>query len=109
MNIFRVAITLLFVVVLPLNSFSHSGRTDSQGGHNNRKTGGYHYHNKKATPTYNRSNSSEKSTDTCSSRCSKSGACSYHGGVDCTAGPDTDGSVICNDGWRNSSVTYLCK
>ena len=24
--------------------FSHSGRTDSSGGHYNRKTGGYHYH-----------------------------------------------------------------
>jgi len=28
-------------------SISHSGRTDASGGHNNRKTGGYHYHNKK--------------------------------------------------------------
>ncbi|KKT28768.1 MAG: hypothetical protein UW14_C0003G0016 [Candidatus Yanofskybacteria bacterium GW2011_GWA2_44_10] len=35
-----------------------------------------------------------------------SGACSYHGGVDCGAGPDYDGSVICNDGWRDSSVGY---
>ncbi len=26
-------------------SMAHSGRTDSSGGHNNRKTGGYHYHN----------------------------------------------------------------
>ena len=26
-------------------ALSHSGRTDSRGGHNNRKTGGYHYHN----------------------------------------------------------------
>jgi hypothetical protein len=24
---------------------AHSGRTDSSGGHNNRSTGGYHYHN----------------------------------------------------------------
>ena len=35
-----------------------------------------------------------------------SGACSYHGGVDCNAGSDHDGSVICNDGWRDSSVGY---
>ena len=35
-----------------------------------------------------------------------SGACSYHGGVDCSAGADWDGSVICNDGWRESSVSY---
>ena len=34
------------------------------------------------------------------------GACSGHDGVNCTAGPDTDGSVICNDGWTGSSVYY---
>jgi hypothetical protein len=35
-----------------------------------------------------------------------SGACSGHGGVSCGSGKDSDGSVICNDGWRNSSVLY---
>ncbi len=35
-----------------------------------------------------------------------SGACSWHGGVNCSAGQDWDGSVICNDGWRDSSVSY---
>lgn len=35
-----------------------------------------------------------------------SGACSGHGGVDCGAGRDYDGSVICSDGWRKSSVSY---
>ena len=37
--------------------FSHSGRTDSSGGHYNRKTGGYHYHRtpKSSTSTYSRS------------------------------------------------------
>lgn len=35
-----------------------------------------------------------------------SGACSGHGGVSCSAGRDSDGSVICNDGWRGSSVSY---
>lgn len=35
-----------------------------------------------------------------------SGACSGHGGVSCNAGSDSDGSVICKDGWRNSSVSY---
>ena len=35
-----------------------------------------------------------------------SGACSYHGGVDCAAGPQADGTVICNDGWTGSSVSY---
>lgn len=34
--------------------FSHSGRTDSSGGHYNRKTGKYHYHGtpKSSTSTY---------------------------------------------------------
>ncbi len=35
-----------------------------------------------------------------------SGACSYHGGVNCSAGADFDGSVICMDGWRDSTVLY---
>ena len=37
----------------------------------------------------------------------KQGACSHHGVVNCSAGPDRDGSVICNDGWRGSSVDYV--
>lgn len=45
----------------------------------------------------------------CSQDCdSGQGACSGHGGVNCAAGPDSDGSVICNDGWRDSSVRYRC-
>lgn len=34
------------------------------------------------------------------------GTCSYHGGVNCSAGSDYDGSAICNDGWRDSSESY---
>lgn len=36
----------------------------------------------------------------------KSGCCSGHGGVSCGAGPQSDGSVICNDGWTGSSCSY---
>jgi hypothetical protein len=35
-----------------------------------------------------------------------SGACSSHYGVNCSIGPDSDGSVVCNDGWRDSSADY---
>jgi hypothetical protein len=35
-----------------------------------------------------------------------SGACSDHGGVNCSTGPNIDGSVVCNDGWMDSSVKY---
>ncbi|MDP3697163.1 MAG: hypothetical protein Q8R55_03980 [Candidatus Taylorbacteria bacterium] len=34
------------------------------------------------------------------------GTCSWHGGVDCRAMADWDGSAICNDGWRDSSEKY---
>ena len=34
-----------------------------------------------------------------------SGACSYHGGVNCKL-KYTQLEVVCNDGWTNSSVTY---
>lgn len=35
-----------------------------------------------------------------------SGACSYHGGVDCGRGWQADGRVYCNDGWDESSTYY---
>lgn len=34
------------------------------------------------------------------------GTCSWHGGVNCGAGSDWDGSAICNDGWRDSTEVY---
>lgn len=34
------------------------------------------------------------------------GTCSSHGGVNCSAGSDWDGSAICKDGWRDSSEKY---
>lgn len=40
----RAFILILFIGITG-SVFSHSGRTDAYGGHNNRKTGGYHYHN----------------------------------------------------------------
>jgi len=36
----------------------------------------------------------------------KSGCCSSHGGVSCAAGPQVNGNVICNDGWKGSSCSY---
>ena len=35
-----------------------------------------------------------------------SGACSYHSGVNCSAGANYSGNVTCNDGWVNSSVLF---
>ena len=36
----------------------------------------------------------------------RSGCCSGHGGVSCAAGPQSNGHVICNDGWTGSSCLY---
>jgi hypothetical protein len=37
-------------------------------------------------------------------------SCSAHGGIDCQAGPDVDGSVICRDGFKDASprFTFSC-
>ena len=35
-----------------------------------------------------------------------SGACSSHGGVNCSAGMQSSGTVYCNDGWTDSMVQY---
>lgn len=55
-------------------------------------------------------NSTGDSAVICEENCtSVTRACMGHGGVNCAAGPDTDGSVICVDGWRNSNVDYVCQ
>lgn len=38
---------LIFICIIMITniSFAHPGRTDSNGGHYDRSTGGYHYHN----------------------------------------------------------------
>lgn len=37
---------------------------------------------------------------------SGSGACADHGGVNCSAGAQPNGDVVCADGWRGSTVPY---
>ncbi|MCL6097078.1 MAG: YHYH domain-containing protein [Bacteroidetes bacterium] len=41
----RITIVLLALFIVTTISFGHGGRTDKNGGHYNRKTGEYHYHN----------------------------------------------------------------
>ncbi len=53
------ALVVILLIVFPLLVLAHSGRTDSNGGHYNRKTGEYHYHN--GGPAYNSSSSSNSS------------------------------------------------
>lgn len=48
----KLIILFLLFLFFPLNLYAHSGGTDARGGHYNRKTGQYHYHNKsKDIPT----------------------------------------------------------
>lgn len=65
---------------------------------------------KTATPTKTptRTRTPTRTPNACAC-CASPGACAGHGGVNCAAGPDVDGSVICNDGTRNSSVPYNCR
>lgn len=42
----KIICIILAIFLFPTFAFPHSGRTDSSGGHNDRKTGGYHYHNR---------------------------------------------------------------
>jgi len=41
----NVKVSILLLTLITTVATAHSGRTDSSGGHNNRSTGGYHYHN----------------------------------------------------------------
>lgn len=36
--------------------------------------------------------------------------CNTHGGIDCVAGADTDGSIVCRDGYRDATARFaeLC-
>lgn len=42
---FYILILIIYMLIIPINTFAHSGRTDSNGGHWDRSTGTYHYHN----------------------------------------------------------------
>ena len=44
-KIITAIIFALLTFALSIEVFAHPGRTDSNGGHYNRKTGEYHYHN----------------------------------------------------------------
>ena len=44
-KIIATIITVVFAIILSITAFAHSGRTDANGGHWDRKTGTYHYHN----------------------------------------------------------------
>ncbi len=42
----RLSIFFLLLFIVQSTAYPHSGRTDAQGGHTNKKTGEYHFHNR---------------------------------------------------------------
>ena len=45
-SITKYIVFILLLFIIPSTACSHSGRTDAQGGHTNKKTGEYHFHNR---------------------------------------------------------------
>jgi len=43
----KIVFSIFFVLLIPLHTFAHSGGTNAEGCHKNRKTGDYHCHHKK--------------------------------------------------------------
>lgn len=60
-NLYRHLLLIVVSVLVPSICLSHSGRTDANGGHYNRKSGEYHYHNggRAASPSTSASESSK--------------------------------------------------
>jgi len=54
-------IFIIVATLLATDVYSHSGRTNSEGCHNNRKTGGYHCHNSKPKSNTKLANTSVRS------------------------------------------------
>lgn len=62
----KTLLILLATFLISVVSFSHSGRTDSNGCHTNRKTGEYHCHGKKSSSSSSRNRTSGKTANTAS-------------------------------------------
>lgn len=60
-KITSISILLCLTTLIQINLYAHGGRTDSKGGHYNRKTGEYHYHNSGTSASDSSSRSSELS------------------------------------------------
>ena len=78
-KLFRSFIVLI-ILIFSINVLAHSGRTNSSGCHNNRKTGDYHCHNSGASRSsqYQKSNQNynfNKVNSACCKVCRKGKAC----------------------------------
>lgn len=51
---------VIFLVLIPLTIFAHAGGLDENGGHYDKATGEYHYHNKENSKSDNTTNNSKE-------------------------------------------------
>ena len=58
----RLTVLLLLLFFVQSTAYPHSGRTDAQGGHTNKKTGEYHYHNKPQSKSTSKSSHAQQKT-----------------------------------------------
>jgi hypothetical protein len=62
----KLVVAFIVLLTLPTLVLAHSGGTDKYGGHNNRKTGGYHYHNAGRAHAANNPHQNHKTCGICS-------------------------------------------
>jgi len=58
----RLTVLLLLLFVIPSTAYPHSGRTDAQGGHTNKKAGEYHFHNRPESKSTSKSSLAQQTT-----------------------------------------------
>ena len=58
----RLPVFLLLLFIVQPTAYPHSGRTDAQGGHTNKKTGEYHFHNKPESKSTSKSSHAQQTT-----------------------------------------------
>mgnify|MGYP003152161323 CR=1 FL=1 len=61
-DIMRLTVFLLLLFIVQPTAYPHSGRTDAQGGHTNKKTGEYHFHNKPESKSTSKSSHAQQTT-----------------------------------------------
>jgi len=58
----KLTLFLLLLFIIPSTAYPHSGRTDAQGGHTNKKTGEYHYHSRPKSQSTSKSSHAQQTT-----------------------------------------------
>lgn len=108
-NIVKIFSTVILVFMLSITAFAHSGRTDANGGHYDRKTGTYHYHNggssSSSSSSSSRSNSMTYELPPSATDPSKADPYTVYSFID---EPDLSASTISNYKWIDKNGKKYC-